>query len=166
MAPWPFMERFVHGKMGFLLIGDLALNVNGSRESIADDSWRAYLDFSERLVANSVPRRSLTLSPYCGPSAKQRQAMVASGVGRAMLQQSHAALLTGSALVRGAVTALGWVARADRIQQRAFRPEEAKKALIWLEASGPIDFAAVMPALSLLAEEAGLDPRDFNLLST
>ncbi len=72
--------------------------------------------------------------------------------------RSTIALVTESAMVRGAITAMAWFYRSQQ-PLRAFRPEDYRDALKWLHASENI--VESLALLRMLIARVDYDPNDF-----
>lgn len=121
--------------------GELLINVVGNKP-IDPNDWSNYIAVfaPEARTWLADPSRVpvvLTYSPTVGPNAAQR-AQLAKEHGAAMAMVKRVAFCTESVLVRGAMTALGWVSRAPTTV-RPFWLTERDKALEWLAESAVFD---------------------------
>ena len=115
-----------HPTMAFRLIGRIFVIVHTEDAPSAED-FQALLTFI-RNDFTLADRRCLVVTPGPAPSAKQREAMN-NALREKGLQSSTVAIVTPSAVARGAVTALSWFNR----NIRSFPPQEMHKALEYLE---------------------------------
>lgn len=114
--------------------GELWLTAVGN-ERITDVSWQEYLEMAKASVAKHGPFTGLyLLYPKNGPSTAQRS-MLTADYGQAVRidMQRRVALITSSAVTRGAITAIGWFTKGAT-SVRAFSPSapDRNKALDWL----------------------------------
>jgi len=145
-------------------VDDLLIVATGDQK-IDDAAWEEFCQNCETLIRRWGPCTSvLSWAPLHGPDAKQRD-VLAKKYGDAvhLKKQKRTALLSGSAIVRGIVTAMSWW-RGGEMGTRSFVPDQdhAIEALNWL--SEVSDFrrlaalsglAEVKQALSLELEKAG-----------
>src|SRR5262249_53055292 len=67
------------------------------------------------------------------------------------------ALISGSPVIRGAVTAIAWLFRG-KSETKAFAPGAERDALAWLEPVSTFDFAAAFAALDDCVQQVGYAP--------
>jgi hypothetical protein len=121
-----------------------------------------YLEFVDKLIEIFTAREivvQLLYSPLRGPSTSERRLLVERDIGNVLGQARRMAVLTDSALVRGAVTAQAWMLRAISsrgTQTSAYKPQHYRKALRDLLLTAPFDLAEAETMLRLVAEEVGL----------
>ena len=115
----------------------------------ADPEWNAMLD---RMVANEYPLIRVLVSADGGsPNAAQRQRL-ADRIGK---RPQRGAILTESAVVRGAITAIRWF--NPSIDTRAFSPKAFDEAAAFLDVPNS-ERAARRGALDRMRRQLGLGP--------
>lgn len=93
------------------------------------------------------------------PTMAQRRIVASYGEAMGLDAIRRIAILTDSALARGALLVLTWLARSKSIETRGFRPSEARAALAWLEEVEPgLDLAGAIDSVRR-AEERFLASR-------
>jgi hypothetical protein len=139
------MELTSDGNMACARVGNLWLVAVGSRP-IGDDTWRQYLGYSAGTVTNRGPFHGVFFwSLKQGPSARQRTMLTNEFAQAVRLDaQRRVALISDSALVRGTITAINWLARKKVV---AFAPREVARALDWLAEEVAFDRAEAQSAL-------------------
>ncbi len=100
----------------------------------------------EGLVANvklDGPGKVLMIyAPDAGPTAEQRRIIVDEYGDRTGIKSfSRVALLSNSVMVRGVLTALGWLL-GGKSRTRAWKPSDWKKCLEWLREDATFDLLA------------------------
>jgi hypothetical protein len=141
--------------MAFRLFApDLMLVVHGDKPP-SDAQWNAFVDcMHARAVETKRVPHTLVLSTGGSPNARQR-AISKERVSDLGDATERIAVLTSSAIVRGAVTALAWIVRNNF---RAFAPSEMRAALLYLGVDHPSD--AIRSELHTLAKSCGAEPLD------
>src|SRR4051812_32144689 len=86
--------------------GALIVNVNGPRP-ITDEMWNPYLAWLEKFGEPRI-NTTFTFAPLQNPNALQRKRLLALPNLERILKPKRVALMTNSALVRSAMTALNW----------------------------------------------------------
>ena len=130
----PGVDVTKDGNMAVARCGELWLAATGD-ERIADETWREYLELAKASVASHGPFTGLyLLFPRNAPSTSQRN-MLTNEYGRAVRidQQRRVAVISDSAITRGAMTAISWLT-SGKIALRAFSPSagDRRRALDWL----------------------------------
>lgn len=127
------------GVIGCVRVDELLIVATGDRP-IDDDSWDANCRFAATLVRRHGPHRGvLSWAPEYGPSTIQRRHLMQQyAEALAIAEQRRFALLTGSILMRGIVTAIGWLGEG-KLKTRIFSADEVletragrQSALDWL----------------------------------
>jgi hypothetical protein len=96
----------------------------------ADDEWDAYGDAAEQVIREGTGMRTvLNLSPKHGPNAAQRRRLV-QRKGARFHEIVRIALISDSAMVRGAITAMQWLVGSPT-QTKTYRPSEHLEAARW-----------------------------------
>jgi hypothetical protein len=130
--------------------GSVWVGVHGV-EAPTSEEWRLHCLEIER-VRNET-RGVLVFTLGGGPDSHHRKAMRDSFHG---LTAPPTAVLTGSALVRGIVTALNWYYGDDLVA--AFAPSELERALVYLEQRGvPLSRREIASTLRALASELSIE---------
>jgi hypothetical protein len=126
-------------------VGNLWVVAAGSRR-IEDATWRQYLGYSAATVTSSGPFHGILFwSLKQGPSTRQRKMLTAEFAQAVRLDdQRRVALISESALVRGTITAINWLARK---KMAAFAEREIARALDWLAEDVAFDRAQAQSAL-------------------
>ena len=118
-------------------------------DAATDADWNAMLD---RMVANDYPLLRVLVSADGGsPNAAQRQRL-ADRIGK---RPQRGAILTESAVVRGAITAIRWF--NPSIDTRAFSPKAFDEAAAFLDVPTS-ERAALRGAIDRMRRQLGLGP--------
>jgi hypothetical protein len=115
--------------MVFRIVGDVHIVVAGTQPPTNED-WDRYLEAvkaEEKKLADFRKMRTLVFSDGGGPNATQRKAVSEFLKGRT----TPVAIVTGSAVMRGIVTALSWFNSGTK----AFSPDQVALALEFLQVS-------------------------------
>lgn len=117
---------------------------------ITDAMWREHLEMCADEVKRNGPYPGvLGWAPKSGPSAGQRRIMTVEYADRIRIdKQRRFALVTESALVRGIMTALSWVAAGTKMN--AFAPDDVGRAFDWLAEEVAFDRRQAVDALHAL----------------
>jgi hypothetical protein len=113
--------------MVFRILGDVHIVVAGS-EPPTNQDWDRYLEAvraEEKKLADFRNMRTLVFSDGGGPNAAQRKAVSEFLKGRT----TPVAIITGSTIMRGIVTALAWF----NPETKAFAPDDVGSALAFLK---------------------------------
>jgi len=139
------------------VIDDLTVNVNGP-EPFVDADWEAYALWTESLIKRGVPvKGALTFSPFQSPNAAQRDRLRRS-LQHGVQGSPRVAVLSDSAMVRGAMTALSWFVKS--VHAKGFRPMESDEAMKWLAQYLKFDAAEVRDALKKGTTAVGFTAQD------
>jgi hypothetical protein len=124
-----------YGRVGTLLVIAVAA------PSWSDDSWQEFLDGSLEMEARMGGPARLVLSYFLNgvPTASQRHLSVQAT--KKSRLADRVALLSDSALTRGAFNAIQWVLGKETTS-RAFGPTEVTVALEWLSMAHLFDLPA------------------------
>jgi len=99
----------------------------------------------------------LIYAPDSGPTAEQRRMIVDEWGDRTGIKSfSRVALLSNSVMVRGVLTALGWLL-GGKSRTRAWRPSDWKKCLEWLEEGAKFDMGAAETTFRDVLAHCGYD---------
>jgi hypothetical protein len=139
------MEVTDDRNMACARVGNLWVVAAGSLP-IEDDAWRQHLRYSAGTVAARGPFHGILFwSLKKGPSTRQRKMLTDEFAQAVRLDlQRRLALISDSALVRGTITAINWLARK---KTAAFAPGEVARALDWLAEDVAFDRARAESAL-------------------
>lgn len=131
---------FLSGEYYYRQLGQLSLNLCVAR-TITEAGWLEYLEGSLAISrkSGSVPRVSLAAFAHVHPSATQRRATAVFIEREKVPPIERIAVLTDNQLLRGAMTAFGWVMPKSRI--RAFKETGDGEALTWLRETAEFDVA-------------------------
>jgi hypothetical protein len=134
-------------------VGPLALVVGG--DSWDDAAWREHCELFAKMVEHfGAARLVFNLSPRRGPTSAQRRLLSLEYHTRNRIDEVRRfAMLTESALVRGALTALGWF--AQRTKTSAYPPAKAMEALAWLRQDTAFDVVEAVTVFRELMTQAG-----------
>lgn len=136
---------------------DVAVTVNGPDPFVEAD-WDAYVEWAKHVVQSGQRVASiLTFSPFQSPNAAQRQ-KIAATTQQAAGTNTFVALVTDSAAVRGAMTALSWLSRS--LHMKGFRPMESDLAIAWLGGKVTFDQQAARDALKRGVAMVGYTTQD------
>jgi hypothetical protein len=142
-----------------LRVGDLWLSASGE-EPISDAGWQEMLQFLCQTAAASGPvTASLNWCPKHGPSNAQRNLLTKGSYADAMQidKTRRSAIMSDSVVVRGALTAIGWLLGA-KFQARAFAPKELPAAFEWTSEECNVDRAVAERAHPQLLEAIAAPP--------
>jgi hypothetical protein len=119
----------------------------------SDVAWKEFLEGSLAMEARMGGPALLVLSylPDGVPTAAQRRASVEAT--RKSRLADRVAMLSDSAVTRGAFTAIQWML-GKQTGNRAFRPAEVDAALHWLAEGHPFDMAAARTRVDTLIRAA------------
>jgi hypothetical protein len=135
-------------------VGSLALVVTG--DPWTDGAWREYCDIYAHMVALHGPARAVfNLSPRYGPTSVQRRLLIADcyhSHGLAYIRR--VVVLSESAFVRAALTALQWFARNYQ-QARAEPPAKAAEAIAWVHERAEFEVPEAVAALGVMMDLVG-----------
>ncbi len=136
-----------NGEFRTELVDDLLIVVSlGSNWS--DGCWREQLQQSIDLAkTQGMYSAVLTWSPIGQPTSRQRRLAKDMLAELDLTKISRQALVTDSALVRGALTAISWLASLP-YPIKPFKPSEVEHAIAWLCAVSSADPASVKAVLS------------------
>lgn len=124
-------------------VGPLSVNVNVAR-AISDDHLREYVKATIGAARGNWARVSLAYFAHDIPSARQRQIIIDAMDQQGVPHSERVALLTDSALMRGALTAYSWLTASDT---GPFSVADRQKALVWLAQKAPFDVNEGLAAL-------------------
>jgi hypothetical protein len=115
--------------------------------SVTKEGFEEHCDAIARSVRLLGPAKLfLNWSPYFSPTAKQRSLVKEHEVAMGLPQLERLALISDSGVVRGAITALSWLAPSLR-NHKAFAPKDVRSALDWLAGASTYDRQTVEGAL-------------------
>lgn len=123
-------QRTTDGAIVQAGVGDLIIFVSGSKP-ITDANWTEYIQMCRDISQPRPFKGVLNYSPVVSPTAKQRSVFMTE-LNSYLNLMSHTALISDSALVRGALTAMSWVNRDAKMTFKPFSPREVDDALSWL----------------------------------
>jgi len=132
------------GNMASGRVGKLWL-VAAGRRPIEDDTWRQCVGHGAASMKSGPFHGVLFWTPTHGPSAPQRK-MLTDELARSghLDVRRRVALISGSAFVRGTITAIRWFTRSN---VAVFAPKEAHRALDWLAEAIAFDRTQAQRAL-------------------
>jgi hypothetical protein len=124
--------------MYFRQIKELSVTVSTAKV-ITDEDWNAYLEGTLAIAKGFglAANVSLICCMNAFPNARQRQ-MASDFMKKHYLREmERVAVITESMVIRGAMTAFGWI--MPKVRTRAFDTNEVRDALRWLRESGSFD---------------------------
>jgi hypothetical protein len=124
-------------------VGPLAVNVNVDR-TITDTHIRDYMKVVIAAARGEWARVSLSYFAHDVPNARQRQIIVDELKRNGVPHPERTAILTDSALMRGALTAYSWLTGSDA---RSCAVADRRQALVWLAEKAPFDVDEALGAL-------------------
>lgn len=129
---------FLGGNCYFRQIDAIGISISIA-DRITDEDWKEYLLGGLRIARALGAPPVVSLASFTGavPDAKQRRMLAEHLVEHNLRPMVSAAVITNSALVRGAVTAFGWL--VPKTSLRAFQPDDLDLALAWLHEAGSFD---------------------------
>ena len=133
-------------------LGPVVLNVCHARH-LSDDDARGFIERSVRESGGDHALVSLSYYAHHIPSAKQRQIMFDALRAHGVPSTLRQCLLTDSALMRGAMTAFGWLAGSDSASNSV---ADRCKALVWLSEKAPFDADEAVRVLDECFRRSGL----------
>lgn len=145
----PRMQRdYCHPGLAFHLtrIGPLGVVVwNGTpaTNAIFEDHCRVMARWVELEGPFEVV---LNVAGDFAPNMSQRRIVASYGEAMGLENIRRIAILTDSALARGALLVMTWLTRTKSIQTLGFRPSEVSSALAWLREVSSIDVEAALAA--------------------
>jgi hypothetical protein len=117
-----------------------------------DATWRAYVDACIELCRKlGPPEAALLVAPFVAPSAAQRHDLAQHDAETGYGQLQRVALVSGSAMTRGAITAISWLLRQPL---RTYSPQQLGQAWAYV---APGAAPAVLPTL-MAQIVSSLDP--------
>ena len=137
-------------------LGPLFLGVQ--RQAIDNDQTQSLMESLAAHVKREGPGKVLLIyAPDAGPTAEQRRMIVDEYGDRTGIKSfSRVALLSNSTMVRGVLTALGWLL-GGKSRTRAWKPSDWKKCLEWLHEGAAFDLAAAELAFKDVLSHCGYD---------
>jgi len=149
------MKKYIIDQVGghtHARLGPLVMNVCHA-QVLTDEDMETYI---RRTVQESRGEPALvSLSHYAHhiPSARQRQVMFAAMKTNRVPPPSRQALLTDSALLRGAMTAFGWLTGTD---SASYSLIDRHRALLWLAETAAFDADEALVMLDDCFRRSGL----------
>ena len=143
--------------MYFRQLDALTITVTTARE-FDDGDWFAFLEDTlavarELRVAAKV---SMVCSVYAHPNARQRKAMADFFARHRLEHLERIALVTDNVVIRGALTAFGWI--VPKVRVNGFRSAEAASGFHWLREAAPFDASKAMLAWQEALTTLGMQP--------
>ncbi len=136
-------------------IGPLCLLVFG--RSWTDASWREFCELNVALNEHDHPPAVMVYSPHASPTSGQRRMLTEEHGERIGLPDiRYIALLSGSLVVRGALTAIEWLSsEKHRKKTKAFAPGAHAEAIAWLATQAQFDAQLAAERLRSMAIACG-----------
>jgi hypothetical protein len=150
------IQLHVGGQCYYRQIDSLAMSLCVAK-TITDEQWEEYVESGYQLTKKygSPPKVSMAAFMDAFPSAYQRARLAAHLKKHGIAPLVRVAVLTDSALIRGAMTAFGWI--MPRTTLRAFEVLDVGGCLKWLKEGGPFDEVKVLTAWAEGRRMLGLD---------
>lgn len=151
------VHLFFDGGCYYRQIDALAMSLCVAKE-LSDEGWDDYVMSGYQLTKKfgMPPKVSMAMFTEGFPSAYQRGRLASHLKKHGVPPLVRVAVLTDSALIRGAMTAFGWI--MPRTSMRAFEVEDVSGCLQWLHDGGVFDHAKAMAAWAEGRRLVGLDP--------
>jgi hypothetical protein len=140
------------GNLATARVGDLAMVSTGDRP-ISDEAWREHLEQLGSWVKRHGPAVAiLCYVPKHGPSVEQRR-VLAEDYGQHIRIDCYRrnALLSESVIVRGILTAIGWLTSGN-MKVKTWPPKQVENALTWLAEEARFDRQEVLDALGMMIQ--------------
>ena len=131
---------FCGGEMYFRQMKELTVTISTAKK-ITDEDWTAYLEGTLAIAKGFglAANVSLMCCMNAFPNAHQRQ-MASDFMKRHYLREmERVAVITESMVIRGAMTAFGWI--MPKVRVRAFDTNEVRDGLRWLREVGSFEEA-------------------------
>ena len=124
---------------------------------IKDDEWDEYVTTGYQLTKThgAVPKVSMAMFTQGFPSAYQRGRLATHLETKGVPPLVRVAVLTESALIRGAMTAFGWI--MPKTTLRAFEGTDVEGCLNWLLGGAPFDIVKAKAAWAEGRKLVGLE---------
>lgn len=147
---------FFGGQFFFRQIDTLAMTICVAKE-LPDEEWERYYIAGHALTKKYGQPSKVSMAMFTEviPSAHQRGRLAGFLKSQNVPQLLRVSILTDSALVRGAMTAFGWI--MPRTTMRAFAADDVPACLQWLHAGAPFDQAKAAVAWADGLRIVGLD---------
>jgi SpoIIAA-like len=148
---------FCDGKMYFRQLDQLTINIATTR-SIDDKDWVAFLEDTLAIsrTLGVAAKVTMVCCVYAYPNARQRMAASDFLTRHRLEKMGRVAVVTDSTLMRGAMTAFGWI--MPKINISAFRSAEVSGAFQWLHEVGTFDQAQALLAWQDAQTKLGMIP--------
>ena len=126
-------------------------------KELTDEGWDEYVINGYHITKKygMPPKVSMAMFTEGFPSAYQRGKLATHLQKNKVPALVRVAVLTDSALIRGAMTAFGWI--MPRTSMRAFEVLDVAGCLRWLQSGGTFDEKKVMTAWAEARRMLGLD---------
>jgi hypothetical protein len=143
--------------MYFRQLDALTITVSTARD-FDDHEWFAFLEDTLAVARDLrvTTKVSMVCSVYAHPNARQRKAMSDFFARHRLEKLERIALVTDNVLVRGALTAFGWI--VPKVRVSAFRSSDAASGFQWLREAAPFPESAAMLAWEDALTTLGLKP--------
>ncbi|HMI83737.1 MAG TPA: hypothetical protein VK550_06550 [Polyangiaceae bacterium] len=143
--------------MYFRQLGALTITVCTARD-FDDAEWFAFLEDTLAIARELrvTTRVSMVCSVYAHPNAQQRKKMSDFFARQRLEKLERIALVTDNVLVRGALTAFGWI--VPKVRVNAFRSADAASGFHWLHEAAPFDESEAMLAWQDARRALGIAP--------
>ena len=141
----------IAGKIYFVGCGELIM-VHYAADTISDDEFELYCDRLLTYIDADGPKPVALLFGDYPPNANQRRLIKERMEKKAQMQAKRVALVSESALVRGALTAIGWLLNNPDNSMRAFAGRDIDGALSWLAKEAIFDQAKAKQAHAALRQ--------------
>jgi hypothetical protein len=137
--PLPGVHTFVGSRIVHARLGKLSLNVFNLAQ-LTNEAWVTYLEGTLRVADGDFA--SVTLVHFVEASSTSAHRKLAADFlrSRGIPDLERIALMTDSDMLRGALTAYGWL--QPKLVHRAFAPPDYPRALAWLAEAAEFDRAS------------------------
>jgi hypothetical protein len=134
------MRYVVEGRFTVEIMDELIISAMPKSGWVTDETWMRYVDFCADLVAKHGPFHAWLIIVFQhGPSAKQRKYMSVDSRDKLRLTEVwRSAMVTDSSLLRGMLTAAGWLTRTE-MQTMGVSPKNVETAITWMREKAKFD---------------------------
>lgn len=151
------VHLFFGGACYYRQIDALAMSLCVAKD-LSDDGWDEYVMSGYNITKKygMPPKVSMAMFTEGFPSAYQRGRLASHLKKHGVPPLVRVAVLTDNALIRGAMTAFGWI--MPRTTMRAFQVVDVPGCLQWLQAGGAFDQKKATAIWAEARRMVGLDP--------
>ena len=145
-------EIVMLGGHAYARFGPVSINVSAANP-LTDAMITEYIEGTIAIGRGSPTALSLSHYAHAVPNAKQRQLMYDTMQRHGLPRPDRQALLTDSAMMRGAMVAFAWLTGTD---SASYAISDREKAIAWLAEKHPFDVAEAKRVLERCFDAVGL----------